>query len=250
MYVFYILRKEEDRLKVLIIEDDRILSDTIKQCIDKIYDVSQEFDGYSGYMMAKEGIYDIIILDLMLPEMSGYDVLKKMRGDKVYTPVLILTAKDGLDDKLKGFNYGADDYLVKPFEREELIARLNAIIRRTTNTFSENILEFKNMKLYLNSRKLIIDNNEVPLQGKQFDILEYLISSKNTIITKEQIFERIWGFDSATTTNVVEVYASGLRKILKKYDCDKYIKTIRGVGYILNEWRKKDEAKLTKEYAI
>ena len=190
MYVFYILRKEEDRLKVLIIEDDRILSDTIKQCIDKIYDVSQEFDGYSGYMMAKEGIYDIIILDLMLPEMSGYDVLKKMRGDKVYTPVLILTAKDGLDDKLKGFNYGADDYLVKPFEREELIARLNAIIRRTTNTFSENILEFKNMKLYLNSRKLIIDNNEVPLQGKQFDILEYLISSKNTIITKEQIFER------------------------------------------------------------
>lgn len=115
-------------MKVLIIEDDRILSDTIKQCIDKIYDVSQEFDWYSGYMMAKEGIYDIIILDLMLPEMSGYDVLKKMRGDKVYTPVLILTAKDGLDDKLKGFNYGADDYLVKPFEREELIARLNANI--------------------------------------------------------------------------------------------------------------------------
>lgn len=237
-------------MKVLIIEDDKILSDTIKQCIEKIYDVSQEFDGYSGYMMAKEGIYNIIILDLMLPEMSGYDVLKKLREDKVYTPVLILTAKDALDDKLKGFNYGADDYLVKPFEREELIARLNAIIRRTTNNFTENVLEFKNMKLYLNSRKLIINDEEVPLQGKQFDILEYLISSKNTIITKEQIFERIWGFDSATTTNVVEVYASGLRKILKKYDCDKYIKTIRGVGYILNEWRKEDEKELTKEYAI
>lgn len=172
-------------MKVLIIEDDKILSDTIKQCIEKIYDVSQEFDGYSGYMMAKEGIYDIIILDLMLPEMSGYDVLKKLREDKVYTPVLILTAKDALDDKLKGFNYGADDYLVKPFEREELIARLNAIIRRTTNNFTENVLEFKNMKLYLNSRKLIINDEEVPLQGKQFDILEYLISSKNTIITKE-----------------------------------------------------------------
>ena len=213
-------------MKVLIIEDDKILSDTIKQCIDKIYDVSQEFDGYSGYMMAKERIYDIIILDLMLPEISGYDVLKKLREDKVYTPI------------------------VKPFEREELIARLNAIIRRTTNNFTENVLEFKNMKLYLNSRKLIINDEEVPLQGKQFDILEYLISSKNTIITKEQIFERIWGFDSATTTNVVEVYASGLRKILKKYDYDKYIKTIRGVGYILNEWRKEDEKELTKEYAI
>ena len=222
-------------MKVLIIEDDKILSDTIKQCIEKIYDVSQEFDGYSGYMMTKEGIYDIIILDLMLPEMSGYDVLKKLREDKVYTPVLILTAKDALDDKLKGFNYGADDYLVKPFEREELIARLNAIIRRTTNNFTENVLEFKNMKLYLNSRKLIINDEEVPLQGKQFDILEYLISSKNTIITKEQIFDKIWGFDSETTTNVIEVYASGLRKELKKIGYDKYLKTIRGVGYIWSE---------------
>lgn len=222
-------------MKVLVIEDDKILSDTIKQCIYKVYDVAQEFDGYSGYIMAKEGIYDIIILDLMLPEMSGYDVLKKLREDKVNTPVLILTAKDALEDKLKGFNYGADDYLVKPFEREELLARLNAIIRRANYNFSENILEFKNMKLYLNSRKLLIDDKEVVLQGKQFDVLEYLINSKNTIITKEQIFERIWGFDSTTTTNVVEVYASALRKVLKKYDCDKYIKTIRGVGYILTE---------------
>lgn len=222
-------------MKVLVIEDDKILSDTIKQCICKIYDVDQEYDGYSGYMMAKEGIYDIIILDLMLPEMSGYDVLEKIRNDKVFTPVLILTAKDGIDDKIKGFNLGADDYLVKPFEREELIARLNAIIRRTNGNYVENVLEYKNMKLILNTRKLIINDEEISLQGKQFDILEYLINAKNTIVTKEQIFERIWGFDSETTTNVVEVYASSLRKVLKKYDCDKYIKTIRGVGYILSD---------------
>lgn len=222
-------------MKVLVIEDDKILSDTIKQCIYKIYDVNQEYDGYSGYMMAKEGIYDIIILDLMLPEMSGYDVLEKIRNDKVFTPVLILTAKDGIDDKIKGFNLGADDYLVKPFEREELIARLNAIIRRTNGNYVENVLEYKNMKLILNTRKLIINDEEISLQGKQFDILEYLINAKNTIVTKEQIFERIWGFDSETTTNVVEVYASSLRKVLKKYDCDKYIKTIRGVGYILSD---------------
>lgn len=226
-------------MKVLLIEDDKILSDTIKQCICKIYDVSQEYDGYAGYMMAKEGIYDIIILDLMLPEMTGYDVLKKLKEDRINTPVLILTAKDSLQDKLKGFNYGADDYLVKPFEREELIARLAAIIRRTTNNYTENVLEFKNMKLYLNSRKLVIDGEEITLPGKQFDILEYLISSKNAIVTKEQIFERIWGFDSDTTTNVVEVYASSLRKTLKKYNCDKYIKTIRGVGYILEDESKK-----------
>ena len=118
-------------MKVLIVEDERTLSDTIKQCICKKFDTEQAYDGYEAYMMAKENIYDAIILDLMLPEMSGYDVLLKLRENKVLTPVLILTAKDTLNDKLKGFNYGADDYLVKPFEREELLARLEAIIRRT-----------------------------------------------------------------------------------------------------------------------
>lgn len=191
--------------------------------------------GYDGFMMANENIYDVIILDLMLPEMSGYDVLKQLRENKVYTPVLILTAKDGLDDKLKGFKYGADDYLVKPFEREELIARLEAIIRRTNGIYKEDLLEFKDIKLNLKNRKVLIEGKEVFLQGKQFDILEYLIHSKNTIITKEQIFEKIWGFDSETTTTVVEVYTSGLRKILKEYGKDKYIKTIRGVGYILSD---------------
>ena len=222
-------------MKVLIIEDDKILSDTIKQCICKIYDVEQRYDGYSGYMVAKEDIYDIIILDLMLPEMTGHEVLKKLRDNKIYTPILILTAKDGIADKIRGFNYGADDYLVKPFEREELIARLGAIIRRAKGSYIEDTIEYKEMKLSLSSRKVSINDEEIILQGKQFDILEYLLSSKNTIITKEQIFERIWGFDSDTTTNVVEVYASGLRKVLKKYGYDKYIKTIRGVGYILTD---------------
>lgn len=222
-------------MKVLIIEDDRILSDTIKQCINKSYNTEQAFDGYDGYMFAKEDIYDVIILDLMLPEMSGYDVLKKLREDKIFTPILILTAKDTLDDKLKGFRYGADDYLVKPFEREELLARLQAILRRCNGIYEKDILQFKEMKINLKSRKVYIDDSEIILQGKQFDLLEYLINSKNTIKTKEQIFEKIWGFDSDTTTNVVEVYASGLRKILKKYGYDRYIKTVRGVGYMLED---------------
>lgn len=222
-------------MKILIIEDERILSDTIKQCICKKFQTEQAFDGYEGYTYAKESIYDAIILDLMLPEMSGYDVLLKLRENKVYTPVLILTAKDSISDKLKGFRYGADDYLVKPFETEELIARLEAIIRRTNGNYNSQLLEFKDMTINLQNRQVMIKNKEVPLQGKQFDILEYLISSKNTIVTKEQIFDKIWGFDSYTTTNVVEVYASGLRKTLKKYGYDKYIKTVRGVGYIVNE---------------
>lgn len=222
-------------MKILIVEDDKILSDTIKQCICKLYDTEQAFDGYDGYMMANENIYDIIILDLMLPEMSGYEVVKKLRENKIYTPVLILTAKDGIDDKIKGFEYGADDYLVKPFERRELIARLEAIIRRTNGAYKKDLLEFKDIKLNLKKRTVLIEDKEIGLQGKQFDILEYLIHSKNTIITKEQIFEKIWGFDSETTTTVVEVYTSGLRKVLKEYGKDKYIKTIRGVGYMLSD---------------
>jgi len=193
--------------------------------------------------MANENIYDVIILDLMLPEMSGYDVLKRIRDNKVYTPVLILTAKDGLEDKVKGFKYGADDYLVKPFERQELIARLEAIIRRTNGSYKEDWLEFEGIKLNLKNRKVLIEEEEISLQGKQFDILEYLIHSKNTIITKEQIFEKIWGFDSDTTTTVVEVYTSGLRKVLKEYGKEKYIKTIRGVGYMLTDSEEDKEKK-------
>ena len=222
-------------MKVLIVEDERTLSDTIKQCICKKFDTEQAYDGYEAYMMAKENIYDAIILDLMLPEMSGYDVLLKLRENKVLTPVLILTAKDTLNDKLKGFNYGADDYLVKPFEREELLARLEAIIRRTNGAYKQDELEFKDLKLNIKSRRAFIKDKEITLQGKQFDILEYLINSKGTIITKEQIFDKIWSFNSFTTTNVVEVYTSELRKTLKKYGYDKYIKTIRGVGYMLSE---------------
>ena len=222
-------------MKVLIVEDERTLSDTIKQCICKKFDTEQAYDGYETYMMAKENIYDAIILDLMLPEMSGYDVLLKLRENKVLTPVLILTAKDTLNDKLKGFNYGADDYLVKPFEREELLARLEAIIRRTNGAYKQDEIEFKDLKLNIKSRRAFIKDKEITLQGKQFDILEYLINSKGTIITKEQIFDKIWGFDSFTTTNVVEVYASGLRKTLKQYGYDKYIKTIRGVGYMITD---------------
>ena len=222
-------------MKILIIEDDKILSDTIKQCIEKEYKTEQAYDGYDGYMLANEGIYDLILLDLMLPEMSGYDVLLKLRQNKINTPVLILTAKDTIPDKVKGFQYGADDYLVKPFEREELLARIEAILRRTNGNYKKDELEFKGLKMNLKNRQVTIDGKEVTLQGKQFDILEYLINSKNTIITKEQMFDKIWGFDSATTTNVVEVYASGLRKELNKYGYDNYIKTVRSVGYILSE---------------
>ena len=199
-------------MRVLIIEDDKILAKTVEQCIGSKYDVDHAYDGEEGVLYAKQEIYDVIILDIMLPIMDGYGVLSELRNNKIYTPVLILTAKDGIGDKVKGFRYGADDFLVKPFNREELIVRLEALIRRANGNYYDNIIEYKGLVLDLNSRKVQAGDKEIILQGKQFDVLEYLIKSKNTIITKEQIFDKIWGFDSETTTNVIEVYASGLRR--------------------------------------
>lgn len=193
-------------MRILLVEDDKILSDTIKQCIANKYYVEQEYSGEDAYLMARRDIYDLIILDIMLPEMSGYDVLKKLREEKVYTPVLILTAKDGLEDKLKGFQYGGDDYLVKPFESKELLARIDAIIRRTKKNYSSDLLQFKELIMNLDTREVKINDKKIILQGKQFDMLEYLIGFKNTIITKEQIFDKIWGFNSETTANVVRVF--------------------------------------------
>ena len=223
-------------MKILIVEDDKILAKTIEQCISPQYDTDIAYDGEEGLMYAKQGIYDLILLDLMLPIMNGYEVLRTLRNKKNYTPVLILTAKDGLDDKLRGFDDGADDYITKPFERKELLARIEAILRRSKVAYTEkNTIIFKDLVLDLNNREVKVNGEELALQGKQFDVLEYLLNSKNTIITKDQIFDKIWGFDSETSTNVIEVYASGLRKELKKIGYDKYLKTIRGVGYIWND---------------
>lgn len=222
-------------MKILIIEDDKILSDTIKQCVNKEFDVEQAYDGEEGILFAKQNIYDIIILDLMIPIYSGYEVLNSLRKEKITTPVLILTAKDSLEDKVKGLRNGADDYLIKPFEKEELLARLEAIIRRSNKSYENNTIVFKEIIYDRNNRNITILGEKLDLQGKQYDMLEYLMIYKNTILTKEQIFDKIWGFDSETTANVIEVYASGIRKELKKFKYDSYLKTIRGVGYMLSE---------------
>lgn len=222
-------------MKLLIIEDDKYISETIKEITQELFEVEQAFDGEEGLFLAEQNIFDVIILDIMLPGMNGYDVLQNLRNKNITTPVIMLTAKGGIDDKIKGFKVGADDYLVKPFHREELLLRLEAIVRRAGGEFKENGITFKELKMNLKNKTVHIGEDLVKLNGKQFDLLEYLINNKNTILTKEQIFDRIWGFESDTSTTVVEVYASNLRKNLKAFNYDQYIKTFRGLGYMLSE---------------
>ncbi|PGT84902.1 MULTISPECIES: response regulator transcription factor [Bacillaceae] len=222
-------------MKLLIIEDDRFLSETIKETTQEMFETEQAFDGEEGLFLAEQNIFDCIILDIMMPNMNGYEVLQELRKKQITTPVIMLTAKDGIDDKIKGFKVGADDYLVKPFHREELLLRLEAIVRRSGADLKENVISFKELKMNLKNKTAYIREEHVKLNGKQFDLLEYFINNKNTILTKEQIFDRIWGFESDTSTTVVEVYASNLRKTLKKFNYDSYIKTFRGLGYMLTD---------------
>ena len=222
-------------MKLLIIEDDHTLSDTIKETTQEMFHIKQAFDGEEGLFLAEQNIFDCIILDIMLPYLNGYEVLKKLRSQNITTPVIMLTAKDGIGDKIQGFKAGADDYLSKPFHREELLLRLEAIVRRSGGELKQNTLSFKDLKLNIKNKTAYLGEEPVKLNGKQFDLLEYLVNNKNIILTKEQIFDRIWGFESDTSTTVVEVYASNLRKTLKKFNYDHYIKTFRGLGYMLSE---------------
>lgn len=222
-------------MKLLIIEDDKYLSESICETTKEMFDTEQAFDGEEGLFLAQQNIFDVIILDIMLPYMNGYEVLENLRKQNITTPVIMLTAKDGIDDKIKGFKMGADDYLVKPFHREELIVRLEAMVRRSGGLLKENVLTFKELHLNIKNKTVEINGETLKLNGKQFDLLEYLMNNKNAILTKEQIFDRIWGFESDTSTTVVEVYASNLRKSLKKFGYDQYIKTFRGLGYMLED---------------
>ena len=222
-------------INLLIVEDEATLSDNIKEILSDLGEITQIYDGEEGLFEAETGVYDLILLDLMLPGKNGYEILAELRKKNIQTPVLILTAKDGLEDKITGFQKGADDYLTKPFYREELIMRVKALLKRSLGLFSENQIVYKNITCNLATKEVTIDDEIFSIQGKEFDLLVYFIQNKGVILTKEQIFDRIWGFDSDTTITVVEVYMSHLRKHLKPSGADQFFKTLRNVGYILQK---------------
>lgn len=222
-------------MKLLVVEDDKFILESIKCVLQEDFQVDVSSNGEEGLFLAKQDIYDLLILDLMLPDMDGFTILKNLRKADVKTPVLILSAKGAVDDRIKGLSLGADDYMTKPFHIEELILRVKAILRRYGLINEENTISFKELNLISKTKQVFIKDKELKLQVKQFNLLEYLIANEGTILLKEQIYDRVWGFESDTTLEIVEVYIHNIRKKLAKYGYDKYIKTIRGVGYLLQD---------------
>ncbi|MBT9672247.1 response regulator [Secundilactobacillus kimchicus] len=223
-----------NELKVLIIEDDEALAASLDRFLSELAETTVSHDGFEGQMLGQEGIYDLAVLDLMLPQINGYDVLKYWRTEaKLDMPVLILTAKDTLDDKVHGFQLGADDYLTKPFHREELLMRVKALLKRSGRLGVDNQLTVGQFTANLNNRTVAINSQTLELNGKEYDLLVYFLQNPDTIITKDQIFDRLWGFDSETALTVVEVYMSNLRKKIKAKADSQPIRTLRNVGYML-----------------
>lgn len=222
-------------MKILIIEDEYNLADAIKSMLEKKkYNVDIKTNGEDGLDEALTNIYDLIILDVMLPGIDGFEILKEIKEEGIDSKVLMLTAKNTIDDKLNGLNNGADDYLTKPFHMDELLARVNIQLRKNGK---DNVLVIGNTKLDLDGLNLInIDTKEtINIIGKEFQLLEFFMHNFNQVLDKEQIFNKIWGFDTETESNTLEAYLSFIRKKLKLINSNLNIKAIRNMGYKLEE---------------
>lgn len=217
-------------MKVLLIEDEAKISGFVMAGLkEQGFSVEHCNNGDDGYAYAVEREYDVVLLDIMLPGRDGLSILKGLRNAGKTVPVLLLTARNELDDRLEGLNLGADDYLAKPFFMEELIARLHAVVRRTTGE-RQNILQVGELKLDRISRTVQRVDNTIELTAKEFNLLEYLMRSPGRVLTRTQILEHVWGYDYDPSTNVVDVCIQRLRKKLKQPSTS-LIETVRGVGY-------------------
>lgn len=228
-------------MRILLVEDEKRMADALCEILRlEKYEVDHFSDGISGLGAGESNIYDIIILDVMLPEMNGFEIVKELRRKKIGTPVLMLTAKSELDDKVMGLDYGADDYLTKPFMTREFLARLRALCRRNIN-ISDKTLKFGDICLDPANVTLTCTQNSqsVRLSEKEYRILEYLMANSGQILSREQFAVKIWGFDSEAEYNNVEVYMSFTRRKLSYIGAKTEIKAVRGVGYELrceNVW--------------
>lgn len=219
-------------MKILIIEDEVRLADSLKNLLQqKGFDVEICHDGESGTDYALLGIYDLLILDVMMPKMDGYQVARQVRAKRCGTPILMLTAKSSLEDRIAGLNAGADYYLTKPFDSRELLACINALLRRQGNQVDE--LTYGNTALDLSTSMLICGENSIRLSAKEFDIMRFLLQSGDKNLSKEVLLARVWGYDSNAVENHVEVYVGFLRKKLQAIGSNIRIAALRRLGYHL-----------------
>ncbi len=221
-------------MRVLLVEDDSGVSRFIKKGLkEEGYVVDAAFDGEEGLHLALSQTYDLIILDILLPEMNGYEVLRKIREKGVVIPVICLTAKDEKEDIIKGLELGADDYLVKPFSFSELLARIKAVLRRGMKDVELSKLAVFDLSLDLINRKACRNGKDIELSGKQFLLLEYLMRNAEQILTRTMILENVWGYNFDTSSNIIDVHINHLRKKIDKDFPQKLIHTIKGAGYVL-----------------
>jgi DNA-binding response OmpR family regulator len=223
-------------MKLLVIEDDKKISNLLSRGLREAgYLVDVAGDGVLGLDMAAERIYDLLIVDLMLPKLDGLSIIDRLRRRNIQTPVLILSAKKSVDDRILGLQRGGDDYLVKPFSFSELLARCQALLRRATSANISMNLSFAGINMNLVSREVERDGIKLELQAKEFLLLEYFLRNPDLVLTKTQILEKVWGYNFDPQTNVVDVLVCRLRNKLDKEFGRKSIQTIRGMGYVLKE---------------
>lgn len=218
-------------MKVILVEDEKNLARSIKYLLNsENIEVDHADDGLIGYRLIKENLYDVIILDIMLPSMDGYSILKKIREEGNKTPVMFLTAKNTTLDKVNGLNLGADDYLAKPFNNEELVARIKALNRRSNNLI-DNSIKYKDLELNLLTGILKCEEEEIKLNFKEKELLKLLLTNPNVCLSKDLIFNKIWNEDSEASLDVIEAYISFLRRKLKYLNSKVSIKNYQKYGY-------------------
>jgi len=222
-------------MRILLVEDDKHLGWSIKTRLEKNgHMVDYETDGQAGLETAAACDYDLIILDIMLPKMDGFSVCREIRRKDIKTPILMLTARHREDDRVRGLDCGADDYLVKPFGYPELDARIRALIRRSYNQPSTEI-EIGPLHVDISKKRVVYKGDEITLTANEYTILEFLTLNRNGVVTREMIQQRLWDMDSSTFSNVIEVMVSRIRKKLDPYDKDAVIKTVKGLGYVIKD---------------
>ena len=219
-------------MKILIIEDEVLLADSLKTLLTaKGFEAECVYDGESGAEYAELGVYDLLILDVMMPKLDGFAVARRVRANRCTTPILMLTAKSDTEDRIEGLNAGADYYLTKPFDTRELLACINALLRRQGNQVNE--LTMGNTTLDLSSCNLVCGSNHIRLSAKEFDVMRFLMQAKGSILPKEVILARVWGYESNAVDNYVEVYVGFLRKKLASIGSNIRIEAVRRLGYTM-----------------